>query len=250
MRSNPHHNQTEETKETMPGHLHLLFIRHGETQDNIDRILQGWRDTSLTEKGLREASVLADKLTPQHIDAIYHSPLIRITQTIRPVLESHKDVTTVVADPDLRGQCLGDMEGGSYDTVDMSNPRSADPKPGVERFDDFVERLKRCMGRILAKEIPAVGGEDRVVVVATHGVAITSIFKTLESTTNCAGFNPVLAERGPEAYEVRWTDSDDVAKLVVKEPAELPVKDGQLDWEAIQGRPFLIETWGKKEKAL
>lgn len=234
----------------MAGQLHLLFIRHGETQDNIDRILQGWRDTSLTSKGLREASVLADKLTSQRIDAIYHSPLIRITQTIEPILESHPDVKTIVADPDLRGQCLGEMEGGSYDTVDMGNPRSADPKPGVEKFDEFVGRLKQCMGRILAKEIALVEAGDRVVVVATHGVAITSIFKTLESTTNCAGFNPVLAERGPEAYEVRWTDSDDVARLVVKAPKDLPVRDGLLEWEAIEGRPFLIEIWGKKEKAL
>jgi probable phosphoglycerate mutase len=237
----------------MTGQLHLLFIRHGETQDNIDRILQGWRDTSLTDKGHKEARILADKMKSQPIDAIYHSPLIRMTQTIAPILETHPDIksTAIHSDPDLRGQGLGEMEGGSYDTVDMSNPRSADPNPGVERFDDFVRRLKRVMGRIIAEQTPLVtSSADRVVAVATHGVAITSIFKTLESTTNCAGFNPVLAVRGPEAYEVRWTDSDDVARLVIEKPGNLPIKDTQVEWERIEGKPFLIEQWGKKEKAL
>jgi len=193
---------------------------------------------------------VAQKLSSQHIDAVYHSPLIRITQTLAPVLETHPSIPKdrITPDPDLRGQCLGTMEGGSYDLVDMSNPRSADGKQGVERFDDFVGRLKGCMGRILAQEAPLVSSTDRVVLVATHGVGITSIFKTLESSTNCAGFNPPLAKRGPDAWEVRYPDSDEIARLVVERPAELPVKDGVLEWEAVQGKPFVIERWGKWEK--
>ena len=154
-------------------------------------------------------------------------------------------------DPDLRGQGLGELEGGSYDTVDMGNPRSADPGPGVEKFDDYVRRLKACLGRIVGREAPLMrDGEDSFVVVASHGVSITSIFKMLESTTNCAGFNPPLAVRGEEAYEVRYPESDDVARLVVREPRALVVKDGEVEWEKLEGKPFLIEAWGKKEKAL
>ena len=226
------------------GQLHLLFIRHGETQDNIDKILQGQRDTDLTEKGVREAQVLADKLKDQRIDALYHSPLKRMVQTVKPILDDKKDVY-VEADPDLMGQGLGELEGGSYSLIDFSSPRSADDTTGAERFDDFVARLKAVMGRIVAAQAPKVGKEDQVVAVATHGVGITSIFKVLESTTTCVGFNPPLAVRGPEAYEVRWTDSDDVAKMVIAKPAELPVKDGTLDWEKINGKPFEIVYWGK-----
>lgn len=231
------------------GQLHLLFVRHGETQDNIDRILQGLRDTSLTEKGHREAHILAQKLQGQRIDAVYHSPLIRIVQTIQPILSNRRDVA-VHADRDLTGQALGELEGGSYDSIDMSNPRSADGQPGVELFDDFVRRLKRVFARILGVETPQVGRQDRTVVIATHGVGITSLFKALESSPSCDGFNPKLAARGPQAFEVRWTDSDDVARLVVPEPASLPFKGGELDWEAVSGQPFLIEVWGKREKAL
>ncbi|OCT46650.1 putative histidine phosphatase [Cladophialophora carrionii] len=231
------------------GQLHLLFVRHGETQDNIDKILQGLRDTSLTEKGLREGEALAKKLQNQRIDAVYHSPLNRIVQTIRPILADRSD-TLVHADADLTGQSLGQLEGGSYDTIDMSNPRSADGQPGVELFDDFVRRLKKVFAVIVGTESRHVGEQDRTVLIATHGVGITSLFKALEASPSCEGFNPKLAVRGPEAYEVRWTDSDDVAKIVVPRPRDLPVKDGSLDWSALSGQPFVIERWGKREKAL
>jgi broad specificity phosphatase PhoE len=231
------------------GQLHLLFIRHGETQDNIDRVLQGFRDTQLTDKGIKEAHVLAENLQDQKIDVLYHSPLTRIVQTIEPVLANRSGVQ-VIADPDLRGQGLGELEGLSYDSINMGSPRSADGQPGVELFNDFVNRLKRVFARIVGVEAPLVGTTNRTVAIATHGVGITSIFKTLESTPDCEGFNPVLASRGPEAYEVRWPDSDDVARLVVSDPAGLPIKDGVLDWERIAGQPFLIDRWGKKEKAL
>lgn len=230
------------------GQLHLLFVRHGETQDNIDRILQGLRDTSLTEEGHEEAQILAEKLRGHQIHAIYHSPLTRILQTIQPILSDQPNAQ-VHADADLKGQALGELEGGSYDTVDMSNPRSADGQPGVEDFDDFVKRLKRAFARIVGAEAPQVEERDRTVLIATHGVGITSLFKTLEATPSCQDFNPKLAIRGPHAFEVRYTDSDDIARLVVLQPASLPIKQGSLDWSMISGQPFLIEHWGKEEKA-
>lgn len=234
----------------MPGQLCLLFVRHGETQDNIDKILQGWRDTSLTENGHKDAQTVAEKIKDQHIDAIYYSPLIRMVQTIEPIIKDHPNVP-LHEDPDLRGQGMGELEGGSYDLVDMSNPRSANGKPGVELFDDFLRRLLRSMARIIGEQGPDVRDEDRAVIVATHGVCITSIFKSLEGTPHCEGFfSHPLAERGPEAYEVRYPDSTDVAKLVVRNPTELPVKNGVLDWNGISGKPIVIERWGQKESKL
>jgi broad specificity phosphatase PhoE len=164
---------------------------------------------------------------------------MRITQTIEPILKS-RSVSNIYADANLKGQGLGDLEGLTYDKVDFGNPRDADVQPGVEKFDDFVQRLKDVTGHIIAIEAPKVGETDRVVLVASHGVCITSIFKVLEDTAPCNGFAPPVALRGPDAYEVRWTDSDDVAKMVVAEPSKLPIKDEQLEWEKIDGKPFLV----------
>ena len=234
----------------MSGQLQLMFVRHGETQDNIDKILQGWRDTNLTENGHNDARAVADKLKDQSIQFIYHSPLIRMKQTIDPILTDHPNVK-IKEDPDLKGQGMGELEGGSYDLVDMSNPRSANGKPGVELFDDFLNRLLRSLARIIGEQGTQVDERDRAVIVATHGVCITSIFKALEGTPHCEGFfSHPLAERGPEAFEVRYPDSTDVAKLVVRDPTKLPIKDGVLDWNKVTGNPILIERWGRKDSKL
>ncbi|EME87572.1 uncharacterized protein MYCFIDRAFT_75414 [Pseudocercospora fijiensis CIRAD86] len=238
--------------------LNLLFIRHGETQDNIDRILQGHRDTSLTTKGLEEAKVLAQNLEAEEIDIIYHSPLTRMLQTIEPILSSRPNLEHI-PDPDLRGQSLGTLEGQSYDKLNMSSPRSAEeqfPNVGVERFEDFVKRLKKSLGKIIGIEALKMLSSDRkgrrTVAIATHGVCITSFFRALLNREPCDGFNGVLAEQGPEAYEVRWTDSDDVARVEVRGVETLPIRNGELEWEKLEGvepRRFFIERWGKREKA-
>ena len=50
----------------------LLLVRHGETIDNVNRIMQGQTQGELTETGVRQASNLAESLANTHID-IYMS---------------------------------------------------------------------------------------------------------------------------------------------------------------------------------
>ena len=58
--------------------MKLLIVRHGEPDYAVD---------SLTEKGFREAELLADRLCATHIDDFYVSPLGRANDTARPTLE-------------------------------------------------------------------------------------------------------------------------------------------------------------------
>ena len=52
--------------------MKLIFIRHGDPNYEID---------GLTEKGQREAQLLADYIKNYNIDEIYMSPLGRAQQT-------------------------------------------------------------------------------------------------------------------------------------------------------------------------
>jgi probable phosphoglycerate mutase len=58
--------------------MKLWIIRHGDPDYAID---------SLTEKGWREAALLADALGKERLDAVYVSPLGRARDTARPFLE-------------------------------------------------------------------------------------------------------------------------------------------------------------------
>ena len=63
--------------------LKIYLVRHGQDQDNANKILNGRRDTPLTEKGLEQAQELAEKIKETGISfsAAYSSPLKRAYKT-------------------------------------------------------------------------------------------------------------------------------------------------------------------------
>ena len=58
--------------------MHLIFIRHGDPDYEHD---------SLTEKGRREAALLAERIAGWKVTDFYVSPYGRAQETIRPALE-------------------------------------------------------------------------------------------------------------------------------------------------------------------
>ena len=58
--------------------MKLLFIRHGDPD---------YANDSLTEKGMREARLLAERMAHTHVDCCYCSPLGRAKYTAAPCLE-------------------------------------------------------------------------------------------------------------------------------------------------------------------
>ena len=58
--------------------MKLLFVRHGDPNYAID---------GLTEKGKREAELVADRLCREHITAVYCSTMGRARLTAQPTLD-------------------------------------------------------------------------------------------------------------------------------------------------------------------
>jgi broad specificity phosphatase PhoE len=63
--------------------LKIYLARHGQDEDNAEGILNGYRDRSLTELGIKQAQDIANKIKNADIkfDVIYSSPLKRTLQT-------------------------------------------------------------------------------------------------------------------------------------------------------------------------
>lgn len=59
----------------------ICVTRHGETDWNVEGILQGWTDVPLNAKGRKQAVDLAERFAPQGFDAVWTSPLIRSRET-------------------------------------------------------------------------------------------------------------------------------------------------------------------------
>ena len=60
--------------------MDLFLLRHGETDENTQGIIQGWMNTDLNEHG-REQAQQAAEIFSEEIDAIYSSDLKRAVQT-------------------------------------------------------------------------------------------------------------------------------------------------------------------------
>ena len=65
----------------------LLLVRHGETVDNVNRIMQGQTQGRLTLNGIEQARELGRQLRCEHIDVFLSSDLARAVETLRIIVE-------------------------------------------------------------------------------------------------------------------------------------------------------------------
>lgn len=87
----------------------LYLVRHGETEDNVNKIMQGQTQGVLTEKGKAQARETRDEMAGINIDAFVSSDLKRAIDTCEIIAAPHKK--TVVTTPLLRERDWGSFTG-------------------------------------------------------------------------------------------------------------------------------------------
>ncbi len=66
----------------------LLFVRHGQSEGNLRRVMQGWLDLPLSDLGRRQAEVVARRVATSGASRLYASPLLRAWQTGERIAEA------------------------------------------------------------------------------------------------------------------------------------------------------------------
>jgi broad specificity phosphatase PhoE len=140
----------------------ILLARHGETDWNLGRRVQGQSDTPLNDTGRAQAQALAGELAGERLDAVYSSDLVRAHETARIVAEPRGlDVTAL---PDLREKNFGTWEGLTDDEILVRFPDARHgPWGDGETTEDVARRVVAALLRI-AESHP--GGQ---VLVVSHG---------------------------------------------------------------------------------
>lgn len=59
---------------------HIYFVRHGQSEENLDHVLRG-RDAQLTEEGKKQADVVAERIKRIGVDSLISSPFPRALDT-------------------------------------------------------------------------------------------------------------------------------------------------------------------------
>ena len=87
----------------------LLLVRHGQTVDNVNQIMQWQTQGMLNEYGVRQAEEVAERLAGESIDAFVSSDLRRAYDTCVIIAQPHQG--EVVTTPLLRERDWGDFTG-------------------------------------------------------------------------------------------------------------------------------------------
>jgi probable phosphoglycerate mutase len=94
----------------------LLLVRHGATTATEEDRFSGSTGAELSEQGRRQVARLGERLSQQHITAIYSSPLSRAVETARIIAELCH-LTPILRD-ELREIGHGHWEGRKRDDVE------------------------------------------------------------------------------------------------------------------------------------
>lgn len=115
----------------------VLFLRHGETEWNVERRLQGRREAPLSAAGLLQVASAAGTL-PGDFSVVVASDLRRARLTAAPYVDRRG--TEFRLDPRLRERSWGEWEGLTHDDVSARHPgwRELGTRPSGYETDEMV----------------------------------------------------------------------------------------------------------------
>lgn len=193
----------------------ICFVRHGETDWNIELRMQGYIDLALNAKGEAQALAAGRHFSGVQAVALYSSDLLRARQTAQPISEALR--LPMVLCPELRERHFGRCEGLTFEEIADKFPEDAyairhrDPdyvSLGGESRRQHQSRILGCIDG-LVREHPG-----QTIVVVTHGGVLDVIYRRVRDLP-------------PEA------------------PRDYPIPNVGINWVSVDGENWLIESWGE-----
>lgn len=213
--------------------MHLVLIRHGESEWNKLNLFTGWHDVDLTEKGWAEATEAGRLLEAEgfDFDLCYTSYLKRAIHTLNAVLQQmDREWLPVFKSWKLNERHYGALQGlnkketadkygedqvavwrRSFDVMppalEPSDPRN--PRLHAQYRDEnptdlpLTESLKTTIDRVVPyyREViePAMAAGKRVVI-SSHGNALRALVKHLDDTSDADIVNLNIPTGVPLVY--------------------------------------------------
>lgn len=158
----------------------LYLVRHGETIDNANHIMQGQVQGQLNEVGIRQAEELAEQLKDTQIDSFVASDLKRSVDTCAILAKPHhKEVNTTTL--------LRERDWGSFTGKYIPDLKNVEWPDDVEPLDVLQARARQFLDYIKEtypnQHVLAVG--HGIVNKAIQAVHYGKTMKEVERMTNC-----------------------------------------------------------------
>jgi probable phosphoglycerate mutase len=194
----------------------ICFVRHGETDWNIEQRMQGHRDLALNAHGLAQAVAVGRHFSAVQAVALYSSDLLRARQTAQPIAQALK--LALIPLPALRERHFGRCEGMTFDEIAVRHaddaraivtrdPDYAAPGGGESRRQHEL-RVLDCVARLASDHC------GQAIVVVTHGGVLDVIYRRAHGQPSDAARDYAIPNAG-------------------------------VNWVAIDGGQWTIERWGE-----
>ncbi len=164
--------------------MQIYLVRHGESVGNKKREFYGSTDYPLTQKGIIDAKVVAEKIKDINFDKIYTSGLQRAYVTARHCNNGRN--LEIVRDERLNERDFGELEKRSFAELREENPALVDmavrnftkfSPPNGEIFEEFYSRVADFVEEIIEKD------ED-VLIVSHNGTMRVILMMLIEMGDN------------------------------------------------------------------
>ena len=194
----------------------VCFVRHGETDWNVELRMQGQIDIALNAVGEAQALATGRYFEGRTAAALYSSDLLRARQTAQPIAQALRLKPTLL--PELRERNFGRCEGLTF--AEVAARHADDAQAIVTRDPDYCapgggESRRQHAARILGCVAQLVGRHGgQTIVVVTHGGVLDVIYR--------------------RAYD-----------LPPEAPRNYPIANAGINWVVIEGERWSVERWAE-----
>jgi probable phosphoglycerate mutase len=208
----------------------IFLIRHGETDWNVEKRLQGHLDIALNAEGERQAAALGRALAEESVDAVYASDLQRAMQTALAIAAPRG--MQVRVERELRERSYGAFEGLLHGDIHARYPeayamlraRDIDARypMGVQQAETLREFSQRAIGVITRL---ANAHRNKKIVIVSHGGLLECIYRAANALDlspprdfdiKNASINRLVWD-GTALRIVQWSDVSHLADLSLDE---------------------------------
>lgn len=160
--------------------MKLYIIRHGETDWNASKRLQGSKDISLNENGEAVAKATCKGIHHLEIDVVFTSPLKRAYRTAELVCAGRN--IPIIPDQRIREISFGDYEGLIHkgEGYNIPDPDFNNFFKKTERYrvppnGESIESLLERTGEFLKELTNREDLKDKNVLISSHGAALRAL---------------------------------------------------------------------------
>lgn len=169
------------------GQTILYLIRHGQTKWNLEKRMQGHKDSPLTNVGISQAQKLRDRLMNEKVDLIYSSESKRAYDTAK-IIQHNRNIP-INARKELKEIHMGKWEGMNQTDIINKYPETWEifwNNPSVYVPTDEGESYEELKARVIPSIEEIINlNQGKSIVIVTHRITLKVIMSHFMSQNIC-----------------------------------------------------------------